>query len=95
MVARDVHQCGRNVQLCGGRLAPYVARGYGKIVLFSSMAAYKGGLVVGTEYTTSKTAVIGITRHVARNGAQHNIYCNAVAPGSSTRNSSRPSTRHP
>ncbi len=53
----------------------------GRIVLVSSMAWYRGGVIVGTEYTASKAALIGITRHVARNGGPHGVLCNAVSPG--------------
>ena len=56
-------------------------RGGGRIVIVSSMAYYRGGLIVGTEYTASKAALIGMTRHLARNGGPHGILCNAVAPG--------------
>lgn len=58
-----------------------VSRRYGRIVLVSSMAYYQGGLIVGTEYSASKGAVAAMTRHIARNGGQHGILCNAVAPG--------------
>ncbi|GHC67442.1 SDR family NAD(P)-dependent oxidoreductase [Limoniibacter endophyticus] len=58
-----------------------VANGYGRIVLVSSMAFYQGGVIVGTEYSASKGAVAAMTRHLARNGGQHGILCNAVAPG--------------
>ena len=57
------------------------ARGSGCIVLVSSMAYYQGGLIVGTEYTASKAALVGMTRHLARNGGPLGIRCNAVAPG--------------
>lgn len=60
---------------------PMCARRYGRIVIVSSMAWYRGGVIVGTEYTASKAALIGITRHVARNGGPHGVLCNAVAPG--------------
>jgi 3-oxoacyl-[acyl-carrier protein] reductase len=53
----------------------------GRIVIVSSMAFYQGGLIVGTEYTASKAALVGMTRHLARNGGVHGILCNAVAPG--------------
>jgi 3-oxoacyl-[acyl-carrier protein] reductase len=56
-------------------------QGGGRIVIVSSMAYYQGGVIVGTEYTASKAALIGITRHVARNGGPCGIRCNAVAPG--------------
>ncbi len=57
------------------------ARGAGCIVIVSSMAFYRGGVIVGTEYSASKAALIGMTRHLARNGGPHGIRCNAVAPG--------------
>lgn len=55
--------------------------GEGRLVLVSSMAYYQGGLIVGTEYSASKAALIGMTRHLARNGGPLGIRCNAVAPG--------------
>ncbi len=58
-----------------------VERCYGRIVLVSSMAYYQGGVIVGTEYSASKGAVAAMARHIARNGGQHGILCNAVAPG--------------
>lgn len=58
-----------------------VARGYGKIVLVTSIAAYVGGRIAGSEYMTSKGALLGLGRNLARNGAAHGIYCNIVAPG--------------
>lgn len=57
------------------------ARGYGRIVLVSSMAFYQGGVIVGTEYSATKGAVAAMARHIGRNGGQYGILCNAVAPG--------------
>ncbi|MBS7699779.1 MULTISPECIES: SDR family NAD(P)-dependent oxidoreductase [unclassified Chelatococcus] len=69
-------------QACIAACWPHMmARGYGRIVLVSSMAYYQGGVIVGTEYSASKGAVAAMTRHVARNGGPHGILCNAVAPG--------------
>ena len=56
-------------------------RKYGRIVMVSSMAFYQGGVIVGPEYSTSKAAMIGLTRHLARIGGEHGILVNAVAPG--------------
>ncbi|MEO1245404.1 MAG: SDR family NAD(P)-dependent oxidoreductase [Pseudomonadota bacterium] len=56
-------------------------QGRGRIVIISSMAFYQGGVIVGTEYSASKAALIGMTRHLARNGGPHGIVVNAVAPG--------------
>jgi len=53
----------------------------GRIVILSSMAYYRGGVIVGSEYSASKAALIGLTRHIARNGGEYGINCNAVAPG--------------
>lgn len=47
----------------------------------SSSAYYQGGLGVGTEYSASKAAIVGMARHLARNGAPLGIRVNAVAPG--------------
>jgi NAD(P)-dependent dehydrogenase (short-subunit alcohol dehydrogenase family) len=58
-----------------------IAQGGGCIVIVSSMAYYQGGVMVGTEYTVSKAALVGLTRHLARNGGPHGIRCNAIAPG--------------
>ena len=53
----------------------------GRIVIITSMAYYRGGVIVGSEYSTSKAAIVGLTRHLARNGGEFGINCNAVAPG--------------
>lgn len=60
---------------------PMVDNASGVIVIVSSMAYYQGGLIVGTEYSASKAALVGMTRHLARNGGPLGIRCNAVAPG--------------
>jgi NAD(P)-dependent dehydrogenase (short-subunit alcohol dehydrogenase family) len=57
------------------------AANYGRIVILSSMAYYRGGVIVGAEYSASKAALVGLTRHLARNGGEFGINCNAVAPG--------------
>jgi NAD(P)-dependent dehydrogenase (short-subunit alcohol dehydrogenase family) len=57
------------------------AANYGRIVILSSMAYYRGGVIVGSEYSASKAALVGMTRHIARNGGEFGINCNAVAPG--------------
>lgn len=53
----------------------------GKIINLSSMAGRQGGITSGIHYSTSKGAIITMTKHFAKVGAAFNINCNAVAPG--------------
>ncbi|WP_158882216.1 SDR family NAD(P)-dependent oxidoreductase [Amycolatopsis anabasis] len=56
--------------------------GEGAIVTVSSVAAHRGGgLLGGTAYAASKAAVIGLTKAAARELAPHGIRVNSVAPG--------------
>ena len=57
------------------------ANGYGRIVNFSSTAGKNVSTVGGASYTTSKAAVLGLTRASAKELAAHNITVNAVCPG--------------
>lgn len=58
------------------------ARHYGKIVNVSSSAGRSTSTFGGAHYTTSKAAILGLTRHTAREAAPYNINVNATAPGS-------------
>ena len=54
-------------------------RGFGRIVLMSSVAAFTGG-ILGPHYTSSKAGLIGLARALARSLAPHGVTVNAVAP---------------
>ena len=58
-----------------------VAREYGKIVALGSVAAKIGGFTAGPAYVAAKSAVHGMIKWVAKNGARHGVYANVVAPG--------------
>ena len=57
-------------------------QGGGKIVNLSSTAGRSTSTFGGAHYTTAKAAVLGLTRHTAREAAPYNINVNAIAPGS-------------
>lgn len=69
------------VQTC--RLALPVMRdgGWGRIVNFSSTAGKTISTAAGAHYTTSKHAVLGLTRHLAKVYGPDGITLNAVCPG--------------
>jgi 2-dehydro-3-deoxy-D-gluconate 5-dehydrogenase len=54
--------------------------GGGKIINVASMLSFQGGVRVPS-YTASKSGVMGITRLLANEWAQHGINVNAIAPG--------------
>lgn len=52
----------------------------GKIINIASMLSFQGGIRVPS-YTASKSGILGITRLLANEWAQHQINVNAIAPG--------------
>jgi 2-deoxy-D-gluconate 3-dehydrogenase len=52
----------------------------GKIINTASMLSFQGGILVPS-YTSSKSAVMGLTRLMACELAKHKINTNAIAPG--------------
>jgi 3-oxoacyl-[acyl-carrier protein] reductase len=71
------------VFLCTKAVLPIMkAQRSGKIVNVSSSAGRSTSTFGGAHYTTSKAAVLGLSRHTAREAAPFNINDNAVAPGS-------------
>jgi 2-deoxy-D-gluconate 3-dehydrogenase len=55
-------------------------RGHGKIVNMASLLSFQGGVIV-PGYTSSKSAVAGLTKALANEWAPRGVNVNAVAPG--------------
>lgn len=57
------------------------AQGAGSIVLLGSVAGQVGGIQSGAGYATSKAAVIGMTKALARHAGPQGVRVNCVNPG--------------
>jgi 3-oxoacyl-[acyl-carrier protein] reductase len=57
------------------------AQGFGKIVALGSIASKIGGVASGPSYVAAKSAVHGLMKWVAKNGAAKGIYASVIAPG--------------
>ncbi|MEO9320507.1 MAG: SDR family NAD(P)-dependent oxidoreductase [Nitrososphaera sp.] len=66
---------------CREVLPVMVKQSRGVIINISSTPAI-GGYTKGAPYTVAKSAILGITKHVAAEYGKYNIRCNAIAPGS-------------
>src|SRR4051812_6321523 len=55
------------------------ARGFGRILFTSSVAAFTGG-IIGPHYAASKAGLHGLTHFLAAREARHGITVNALAP---------------
>ena len=70
------------VLMCSQRAARLmVARRWGRIVNLASVAGMRAVGTGRTAYGTSKAAVIGLTRQMAVELAEHGVTANAIAPG--------------
>ena len=56
------------------------ARGWGRVINICSLAMKTGGLTAGTAYTTSKSALGGLTFSLAREAAGDGVTVNGIAP---------------
>jgi 3-oxoacyl-[acyl-carrier protein] reductase len=66
--------------LLAQRLTPTMRhRGWGRVILLSSVAAFTGG-IIGPHYATSKAALIGLTHALAGPLAPYGVTVNAIAP---------------
>jgi len=71
----------RSQFLCAKTVFPYMkAQNYGKIINVSSVTFFTGQKQF-LHYVTSKGAIIGFTRALAREVGEHNITVNCITPG--------------
>jgi 2-deoxy-D-gluconate 3-dehydrogenase len=75
---------------CQAAAKQFIKQGNGgKIVNIASMLSFQGGILVPS-YTASKSGVMGVTKLLANELAQHNINVNAIAPGYMATNNTAP-----
>lgn len=68
--------------LCAKHAIPVMlAHGAGRIINFASNAARTTSPLLGCSYTAAKAAVLGLTRHLAREYGGRGITTNTIAPG--------------
>jgi NAD(P)-dependent dehydrogenase (short-subunit alcohol dehydrogenase family) len=68
--------------VCSAVVPPMIAQGSGRIVTISSIAALRGGRLLGrTAYAAAKGGVIAFTKSLAIELAENSITVNCIAPG--------------
>jgi len=77
----DVHLMG-NIWMCRAVWPHMSEQGYGRIVNVTSIAMWGARLTV--IYGTVKAGILGLTRGLAVEGAEHNILVNTLAPRANT-----------
>jgi 3-oxoacyl-[acyl-carrier protein] reductase len=69
------------MMLAANLFEPMKTKRFGRIVNISSIAAKYGGSSHSMHYGSSKRALEGLTKTLAREGASHNILVNTIRPG--------------
>ena len=68
--------------LCTKKVIPVMKKNnWGRIINFSSTAGKNISTVGGAHYTAAKAAILGLTRHTAKEVAKFGITVNALCPG--------------
>jgi 3-oxoacyl-[acyl-carrier protein] reductase len=65
--------------IVGAAIGGMLDRGFGRIVLLSSVAAYTGG-IVGPHYAASKAGLHGLAHSLSQYASGHGVTVNVVAP---------------
>ncbi len=72
----------KSVFLCTKAALPsMIERGGGSVISTSSIVARQGAMNGGIHYASTKSAIIGFTKTLARQMADQNIRANCIAPG--------------
>lgn len=67
--------------LCSKAVLPgMIERGWGRVINISSEAGRTAVALTAAHYAAAKAGVLGFTRHLAREVAQHGVTVNATAP---------------
>jgi NAD(P)-dependent dehydrogenase (short-subunit alcohol dehydrogenase family) len=67
--------------LCRALLPAMAGRGFGAVVNVSSLAGRSKSANANLAYTTSKAALLGLTRHLAFDYGRRGVRVNAICPG--------------
>ncbi len=72
----------KSVFLCTNAVIPIMKKqGYGKIINMTSVAARNGGGLGAGAYSASKSAVLALTKNLAKELTPHGIWVNGISPG--------------
>ena len=68
-------------RMAKGILPKMIANSSGSIINMSSVASSRKGVPLRCAYSTSKAAVIGLTKSIAADFITKGVRCNAILPG--------------